>query len=331
MKRVIIYGIGLRCKHILDNPSLFQRCFEKKGLEVVGFSDSNSRKSRKEIRYNNKVYYVVPESECTPEQTDYIIITSNKFFYEIREGLMENGFTEKNILKLDSFIDDILNDIYHKEFFLGKKGVEIGGPSVLFRNLYEICSGCDGVNYSSQTVWWKKENSDDYNYGGKKLGRILIADAVDMKIIDNGSYDFLLSSNNLEHIANPLKALHEFCRIVKPGGLILIIVPNKEKIFDHRRNYTSFEHILSDYKRDIQEDDLTHLDEILGLHDLDMDKQAGGFEAFKERSVNNFQNRCLHHHVFSKDCLMQMYDYMNLSVIKFADIFNAYIILGKCR
>ncbi len=79
-----------------------------------------------------------------------------------------------------------------------------------------------------------------------------------MSIIDKNSYDFLLSSNNLEHIANPLRALKEFYRILKPGGILLITVPVKEKNFDHNRQYTSFEHILLDYIKNTQEDDLTH-------------------------------------------------------------------------
>lgn len=331
MKKVIIYGVGIRCRYILEFSSFFKMHFENKGFEVIGFSDGDSRKIKKEIRYNNKSYYVMPKNDCTPEKADYIIITSEKYFYEIKKELMMNGFKEDNILKLDAFIEAILNDVYHKEFFLGKKGIEIGGPSFIFKNLYGICSSCDGVNFSSETVWWKQNKTDgvEYNYGDKKLGKIFIADAIDMKMINDDSYDFLLSSNNLEHIANPLKALHEFRRIVRTGGVILIAVPIKEKTFDHRRNYTTFEHILSDYKNEIKEDDLTHLDEILELHDLNMDKQAGDFEAFKERSANNFQNRCIHHHVFSKDCLLQMYDYMNLSVIEFVDIFNNYVILGK--
>jgi hypothetical protein len=56
--------------------------------------------------------------------------------------------------------------------------------------------------------------------------------------------------------------------------------------------------MLEDYECDTQEDDLTHLPEILQLHDLSMDPPAGTAEEFRQRSLNNFENRCLHHHVF---------------------------------
>lgn len=328
MKSVIIYGVGLRCKYILDESSLFQSYFKNENLEVIGFSDSDSQIKNK-IFYDNKFYDVMPREKCTPEQTDYIIITSNKYFREIRRELIEKGFKQECILQLDSFVDNILNNIYHKEMFLGKAGVEIGGPSFIFQNLYKICLSCDGVDFCTETVWKKKCNAVEYYYCDKKLGKTFISDAVDMKIIDDNSYDFILSSNNLEHIANPLKALKEFYRIVKPDGLILVAVPQKEKTFDHNREYTPFEHILSDYIQDVQENDLTHLNEILELHDLDMDKQAGDFESFKKRSINNLQNRCLHHHVFSPKCLVQMYEYMGLDIIQLTNIFGNYIILGK--
>ena len=42
------------------------------------------------------------------------------------------------------------------------------------------------------------------------------------------------------------------------------------------------------------------LEEILALHDLSKDPQAGSAEAFERRSRLNFQNRCLHHHVFDQ-------------------------------
>ena len=56
--------------------------------------------------------------------------------------------------------------------------------------------------------------------------------------------------------------------------------------------------MLEDFTRNTQEDDLTHLEEILSLHDLKMDPAAGTPDNFRERSLRNFENRCLHHHVF---------------------------------
>ena len=60
----------------------------------------------------------------------------------------------------------------------------------------------------------------------------------------------------------------------------------------------------------LEKNDLTHLQEILELHDLNMDPGAGSFEEFKERSMNNVENRCLHQHVFDQALAVQLMTYM---------------------
>jgi SAM-dependent methyltransferase len=43
-------------------------------------------------------------------------------------------------------------------------------------------------------------------------------------------YDFCFASHVLEHIANPLKALQGWIRIVKPGGHIILVLPEKNEV-----------------------------------------------------------------------------------------------------
>ena len=163
------------------------------------------------------------------------------------------------------------------------------------------------------------------------LGQVYISDATDLSAIADNEYDFVLSSNNVEHIANPLKALKEFCRILKRNGAIVIAVPVKERTFDHNRSDTTFEHLCQDYDHNIKEDDLSHLPEILELHDYSMDLPCGGKTAFERRAKQNFYNRCLHHHVFSEMCLKQMYEWLDVEVIDFWKVAENYIILGRKR
>ena len=60
-------------------------------------------------------------------------------------------------------------------------------------------------------------------------------------------------------------------RGLKKNGKMILILPNKNACFDHLRPYTNIEHLIQDFTQNIGEDDLTHLDEILELHDLNMD------------------------------------------------------------
>lgn len=192
-----------------------------------------------------------------------------------------------------------------------KAGIEIGGPSGIFSAnnflpLYPFVKSLDGVNFSHQTIWeGRLEEGKNYHYDGKK-GFQFIAEGTDLKAIKNEQYDFLLSSNNLEHIANPIKALFEWKRIIKPGGILILVLPKRESNFDHKRLVTDFRHLKQDFENNIHEDDLTHLNEILELHDLKRDFHAGSFTDFKKRCENNFETRSMHHHVFDIDLLKLM-------------------------
>ncbi len=210
------------------------------------------------------------------------------------------------------------NFSYIKSLFAGKKGIEIGGPSRLFtRNIpiYDIVEALDGTNFSNKTVWEGEiEKGQSFQFGNRS-GQQFILDATNLSDIKDDEYEFVISSHCLEHIANPLKALQEWLRVIKPGGIILIVVPNKEYCFDHRRSYTSFQHILADYESHTSENDLTHLDEILELHDLSMDHGSADLDFFKNRSLNNFENRCLHHHVYNLDTLKEMLQFFGVETV----------------
>ena len=114
-------------------------------------------------------------------------------------------------------------------------------------------------------------------------------------------------------MANPLKAMREWKRV--GSGKIVLILPRKDFNFDHKRPITSFEHILKDFENDVDEQDLTRLEEILELHDLSLDKAAGSFDQFRNRSLRNYENRCLHHHVFDPKLVEEMCAHIDLRII----------------
>jgi len=189
-------------------------------------------------------------------------------------------------------------------FIQGKAGIEIGGPSVAFgpKNvlpLYDLVRSLDNCDFSSATVW--ANHRKDFIYSpGKPAGRSFFCEGSALTPIANSSYDFLLSSHNLEHFANPVKALKEWKRVLRPGGALVVILPYYRNTFDHRRTPTPVAHMLEDFERNTGEDDLTHLPEILSMHDLQRDPLAGSMKAFQQRSQDNINNRCLHQHVFDE-------------------------------
>lgn len=222
------------------------------------------------------------------------------------------------------------------ELFRNKNGIEIGGLSRIFQEgdqipIYPVINNLDGCNFTSQTLWESGlTEGQNYDFYHGKIGYQYICEATELADrIEENKYDFVISSNCLEHSANPLKALWNFIKVLKPMGEMMIVVPNKEVTFDHNRNRTSFEHLKDDFINDVKEDDLTHLDEILELHDLAMDPPAGTKEQFRIRSLDNYHNRGLHQHVFDSILLFDMFKWLNLDTIYLNNIGSDYVIVGR--
>lgn len=200
----------------------------------------------------------------------------------------------------------------------GASAIEVGGPSGNFRSdgplpAYELLSTIDGCDFSEETVW-SGERGARYEVEGRERGRMFYVDAVELEGVPDEAYDVLLASHVIEHIANPLRALDTWRRVVKPGGHLLIVAPHKERTFDRRRPTTPLEHMVEDYRSGTPEDDMTHLGEILSLHDLSKDPGAGGREEFEARCRENPTNRAMHQHVFTTPSFAALVDRAGLDI-----------------
>jgi hypothetical protein len=48
---------------------------------------------------------------------------------------------------------------------------------------------------------------------------------------------------------------------------------------------------------------------------LRLDPAAGDLTSFRRRSMKNYENRCLHHHVFDTNLVAQTIDYFRLQIL----------------
>lgn len=201
------------------------------------------------------------------------------------------------------------------------EGIEIGGPSSFFGlksylPVYIFARNIDGVNYSAETVWEGAiKEGDTFNYFGQQNGYQFIREATDLSGIPNEKYDFVLSCHCLEHTANPIKALKEWCRILKPEGRLALILPDKQFTFDHKRPYTTINHLISDYENNTGEGDSTHFEEVLLLHDMEQDRGINSSAELNLRTQDNFINRCVHQHIFSFELISEMLDFSGFKTI----------------
>lgn len=201
-----------------------------------------------------------------------------------------------------------------------KVGLEIGGPSHSFSirsyfPVYLFAKRIDGVNFSNNTIWEGNIfEGENFNYYKGKRGFQYIAEATDLSKIKNNKYDFLLSCHSLEHTANTLKALGEWNRVLKNNGYLILVLPDKNFTFDEYRPVTDFEHLKADFDNNTDEADETHFDEVISLHNIEKDAGVKTKDELIKRTRANYENRCVHHHVFDFELIKRMLHYAGFSI-----------------
>jgi SAM-dependent methyltransferase len=202
------------------------------------------------------------------------------------------------------------------------RALEVGGPSALFRTggllpVYPLLTSVDGLQAQEAHALWHGQLSEGVYETGEPgtEGRLWLGEGGDLGFLESDSYDAVLSSHVLEHLANPIGALEEWLRVLRPDGHVLIVLPHKEGCADHRRVTTSLEHMVRDAEAGTSEDDMTHADEVIELHDLTRDPAAGGREALRERVRANPANRAMHHHCFTTPSALRLLDHVGLELL----------------
>lgn len=79
---------------------------------------------------------------------------------------------------------------------------------------------------------------DDYN--GFKYHVDYLSPADDLNFAADNSLDYIVHSNMLEHLANPVKAMLEWHRALKPDGILYMIIPDKRLWINDRQRNVSY-------------------------------------------------------------------------------------------
>lgn len=120
------------------------------------------------------------------------------------------------------------------------RGLEIGGAAP---NPFDLDSRNVDLTDSLETVFKRHEIA----LCGRALRVDIVAPGDELPVPDE-SQGFVVSSHVLEHFTNPVKALLEWNRVVRPGGTIFMIVPHKDRTFEASLPRTPLEHMIRDYE-----------------------------------------------------------------------------------
>jgi predicted SAM-dependent methyltransferase len=81
---------------------------------------------------------------------------------------------------------------------------------------------------------------------------LVVPDVVDdgarLESFSDKSLDFVVANHMLEHVEDPIAALHHQLRVLKPGGILYLTLPDARQTFDAPRDRTTPEHLLRDHR-----------------------------------------------------------------------------------
>lgn len=131
-----------------------------------------------------------------------------------------------------------MDALYKKYLSPPKLGIEIGASSLnLFPGITKF-----NIDLATDLIY--------QSFQKKITGRIEpvhIFGRTEILPFKNNSLDFVLSSNVLEHLPDPISAFLEWDRVLRLDGIIYMNVPHKDRFADLNRKSTTLPHLLFDF------------------------------------------------------------------------------------
>ena len=76
----------------------------------------------------------------------------------------------------------------------------------------------------------------------------IVADGETLEGVEDESQDYVIANNFLEHCQDPIGTIKNFFRVVRKGGVLFLVVPNKRSNIDAPRRETPIEHFIRDHE-----------------------------------------------------------------------------------
>lgn len=130
---------------------------------------------------------------------------------------------------------------------LNGRGIEIG-PFEHPAKLPDKCSVeyCDVISTKEAKDLFPEVDHQNL----VEIDHIIDLDQNGLSKFENEKFDFVIINHVIEHLFNPIFAIHECIRVIRPNGHLVIAVPDKNYTFDKERTLTTFQSIQDRIKRE---------------------------------------------------------------------------------
>lgn len=141
-----------------------------------------------------------------------------------------------------------------------------------------------------------------------EIGQVqLVASGGKYPFLDDGAFDFVASSHVLEHTANPPRQIEEWLRVVRRGGIVYMIVPDKRFCFDRRREVTPLAHFVGEYESDVSSTAIEHYRDYIVNTNGEDGLTRDTSDEFIEK--DHASQSSIHVHTFTADSLREFLEY----------------------
>lgn len=130
----------------------------------------------------------------------------------------------------------------------------------------------------------------------------IIADGERLESISDLTQDFVIANHFIEHCQNPFGALENIFRVLKPGGVLYLAIPDKRNSFDAERPLTTLEHLMRDYREGPEWSRRQHFEEWTRLVNKVEDDAAAEREIVQNMAIDY----SIHFHVWTQSEMLEL-------------------------
>ena len=301
--KTAIYGAGMHTQWLLK---LFNVQLQNLNVKFI-LDDKPSRKELCGLE-------IIPTAKANMDEIDWLIVSSDAY-EDAMASRLETLVLPQRVLRiygdcLGKFkveqAKPVLNRATVAQIFLKGQGIEIGalaGAQFL----------PDGVSARYVDRMTESELRRQY----PELNEYPL---VPVNVVDDGqtlatfaesSVDFVVANHFLEHCDNPILAIKNMLRVIKPGGTLFLAIPHKDFTFDSTRRCTLLSHLIDDFKNGPETSKLEHFRDATENEFIQgkLAEKAEDREEWIEKNMKRYlqMDYSIHFHVWTEGEIFELF------------------------